>query len=738
MRLRSHLIALVLAVLLPMIAFSAIVLVMLGRSQRAAAEGSALELSRALVSAVDESLRNTITTLHALATVRSLANDDLRAFYHDARRVVPTQEDWMEVILLAPDGRQLVATSRPWGTPLPYAAEPASVEMVVASRRPVVGSIARGRVSGVYAIPVRVPIIHGDRVAYVLTAVVKPEAIVSVLARQRMPADWVGTVFDRQKNVVARTRNLEQFLGRPVSPDFVALLDTPATHWKVSRTLEGSTVYTAWAVSSESGWGVGLGIPETVVEAPLRRSLIALAAGGVACIVLALTLAALMGRRITEPIARLAAAAKTFGQRGTLVSQDATRVQEVDDVRRAFEDAATLVQRRAAEADEANRAKDEFLAVLSHELRTPLNAVYGWARMLQSGVVSEERAARAVDVIVRQANVQVQLIDDLLDVSRMITGKMRLDVRSVDLKGVVEQALDAARPAADAKDIRIQPVLDPRAGPVTGDPNRLQQVVWNLVLNAVKFTPKGGRVQVRLQRVGSHVEIVVSDTGEGIAPEVLPFVFDRFRQADSSSRRAHSGLGLGLALVKHLVELHGGTVSAESGGAGLGATFVVKLPVALADTTADHVTRASATTPLDGRIAHRALNGLRVLVVDDDPEALELGTAILSTAGATVRVSTTAAKALDILREWRPDVLVSDIEMPGEDGYSLIRKVRALEAKEGGATPAVALTAYGRTHDRVLSLTAGYNMHVPKPVDPGELTAIIASVVSGPARPGTP
>ena len=738
MRLRSHLIGLVLAILLPMIAFSAIALVMLGHSQRAAAERSALELSRALMSAVDESLRNTIATLEALATAQSLERDDLRAFYHEALRVVPTQADWMEVILLAPDGRQLIATSRPWGDSLPYAAEPASVEIVVTSRRPIVGRIARGRLTGVYAIPVRVPIIRGDHVVYVLTAVVKPEAIVGVLARQRMPEDWVGTVFDREKNIVARTRNLEQFLGRPVSPDFVALLETPPTHWKVTRTLEGSTVYTAWARSSESGWGVGLGLPDAVVEAPLRRSLIALAAGGMGCIVLALALAALLGRRITEPIARLAAAAKTFGQRGALVSEDTRNVQEVDDVRRAFEEAALLVQRRAAEADEANRAKDEFLAVLSHELRTPLNAVYGWARMLQSGAVSGPRAARAVDVIVRQSNVQVQLIDDLLDVSRMITGKMRLDVRSVDLKAVLEQALDAARPTADAKEIRIEAVLDPRAAPVTGDPDRLQQVVWNLVLNAVKFTPKGGRVHVRLQRGHAHVEIVVSDTGEGIAPDVLPFVFDRFRQADSSSRRAHSGLGLGLALVKHLVELHGGSVRAESPGAGRGATFVVELPMALTETTADQIARPQIAATADGRVSGTALSGLRVLVVDDDPEALDLASAMLSGAGAIVRVSLTAAGGLAILGEWRPDVLVSDIEMPGEDGYSLIRKVRGLSASEGGATPAVALTAYGRTHDRVLSLSAGYNMHVHKPVDPGELTAIIASVASGLARPDSP
>ena len=726
MRLRAHLIALVLAVLLPMIAFSALAIVMLDRYQRATTERSAVELARALMSAVDEALRSAITTLEALATVRSLEEEDLRAFDREVRRVLATQRDWHDVILLAPDGRQLIHTGRPWGTVLPTAAEPTSVEQVVATRRPAVGSIARGRLGGDYAVPVRVPVIHRDRVVYVLTAVIKPQSIVDMLARQRMPADWVSTVFDRRKNVVARTRNLEQFLGRLISPEFAALIDAPSQGWKVTRTLEGSPVYTVWARSPQSGWGVGLGIPEAAVETPLRRSLLTVGAGGLACAIVALGLALLVGRRITEPIVALASAAKAFGQQDVAVPTRASTVQEVEDVRRAFADAAALVQERAGEAAEANRAKDEFLAVLSHELRTPLNAVYGWARMLQSGQISGERVARALDVIVRQSNAQVQLIDDLLDVSRMITGKMRLDIRPVDLKGVVEQALDAARPAAEAKEIRIQSVIGPRAGPVSGDPDRLQQVVWNLVLNAVKFTPTGGRVQVRVERVDSRVEIVVTDTGQGIAPDVLPFVFDRFRQADSSSRRAHTGLGLGLALVKHLVELHGGRVRAESAGEGRGATFVVTLPLA-SDTAGDHGASIHAAR-VDAPRSRVLLTGLRVLVVDDDPEALELATAILVGAGAVVRVSGSAAEALDTVRAWRPDVLVSDIEMPGEDGYWLIHRVRALDDAEGGHTPAVALTAYGRVQDRTRALTAGYNMHVPKPVDPGELAAIVASV----------
>jgi PAS domain S-box-containing protein len=382
-----------------------------------------------------------------------------------------------------------------------------------------------------------------------------------------------------------------------------------------------------------------------------------------------------------------------------------------------------------AEADAANRTKDEFLAVLSHELRTPLNAVYGWARMLRTGQLREAKKARALEVIERNANAQVQLIDDLLDVSRIITGKMRLTVQPVDLRAVVEAALDTVRPAAEAKGIRVQSVLDPRAAPITGDPDRLQQVVWNLIMNAVKFTPRGGRIQAHLQRVNSHVEIVVSDTGQGIAPEILPFVFDRFRQADSSSTRTYTGLGLGLALVKHLVELHGGTVMAHSAGAGQGATFIVKLPLSIAEIPGGPVPRVhpTATSTVFKPSATR-LDGLRVLVVDDDPDALELALAILGSAGAAVTTCRSAPEALELFHQERPDVLVSDIEMPEEDGYSLIRKIRALDAAQGGKTPAVALTAYGRTEDRVRTLTSGYTMHVPKPVDPGELTAIIASV----------
>jgi PAS domain S-box-containing protein len=388
-----------------------------------------------------------------------------------------------------------------------------------------------------------------------------------------------------------------------------------------------------------------------------------------------------------------------------------------------------------AHAEAANRAKDEFLAVLSHELRTPMNAVYGWARMLQTRQLDPATVSRATDAVVRNAHAQLQLIEDLLDVSRVITGKMRLDIRPVDLAKVLEAALDAVRPAADAKDIQLLSILDPPIGPMQGDPDRLQQVAWNLLMNAVKFTPREGRVQLVLRRVDSHVEIVVSDTGQGIAADVLPFIFDRFRQGDSSSTRANTGLGIGLALVRHLVELHGGTVSVQSAGEHRGATFRVRLPLAVSRITSPAESASSGSARPVAGYSGPSLRGLRVLAVDDDHDARELLKTILGGAGAEVAVCASTGEAVALVRSWSPHVLVSDIEMPGEDGYTFIRRVRALAPMEGGKIPAVALTGYGRPEDRIRALSAGYNMHVPKPVDPAELGVIVASLAGRSSAP---
>ena len=389
-------------------------------------------------------------------------------------------------------------------------------------------------------------------------------------------------------------------------------------------------------------------------------------------------------------------------------------------------------ERLLREAQEANRLKDEFLATLSHELRTPLTAILGWSRMLQTTDFNEGAARRALETIERNARTQTQLIDDLLDVSRIITGKLRLDVRAVDLPAVVTAAADTLRPAADAKGISLQLLLDPSAGPISGDPDRLQQVVWNLVSNAIKFTPKGGRVRVRLERAGSHAEIIVADTGAGIAPEFLPHVFDRFRQADQTTTRTHGGLGLGLAIVRQLVELHGGTVHVESRGEGHGATFTVSLPLlpVRAEMGAAEAEQRVHPTAHTGAAVDcpPELNDLHVLVVDDEPDTRDLIAAVLANCGARVTQAGSASEALDLFGRERFDVLVSDIGMPAEDGYSFIRKVRALTPEQGGRTPAAALTAYAREEDRIRALMAGYQMHVPKPVGPNELAAVVANL----------
>jgi signal transduction histidine kinase/CheY-like chemotaxis protein len=380
-----------------------------------------------------------------------------------------------------------------------------------------------------------------------------------------------------------------------------------------------------------------------------------------------------------------------------------------------------------SEAERVGRLKDEFLANLSHELRSPINAILGWSQLLRPGDLSPTDFAEGLDVIQRQARVQVRLIDDLLDMSRIIAGKMRLDVQGVELPPVIMAALEAVRPAADAKKIRIQTVLDPLAGPVTGDPERLQQVFWNMLSNAVKFTPKGGKVQITLERVNSHIEVSVSDDGQGITPEFLPHVFERLSQADSSAKKAHTGLGLGLAIVKSLAEMHGGSVRAKSAGEGKGASFSVTLPVSVVHAKPDDrgrqhpgTERELAAPPLSP-----PLDGVHVLLVDDDPDALEVVKRILRRCKARVTTATTAAEGLAALVRERPDVVLADIGLPRTDGYEFVRRVRALPAEQGSEVPVAALTAFARSEDRRQAMLAGFDIHVAKPVDPAELVAVV-------------
>ncbi|HYG79826.1 MAG TPA: PAS domain S-box protein [Pyrinomonadaceae bacterium] len=401
--------------------------------------------------------------------------------------------------------------------------------------------------------------------------------------------------------------------------------------------------------------------------------------------------------------------------------------------RRQMEEVLKL---RAEELEQANRLKDEFLATLSHELRTPLTAILGWSRLLRAKQFNEAEQEHAVEIIERNAEAQARLIEDLLDVSRIITGKLRLETQPVAPAAVVEAAVNALRPAAEAKKIQLDCVIDSVAGPLMGDPARLQQIVSNLLSNAIKFTPAGGRVEVQLARADSHTRIVVRDNGVGIRPEVLPHIFERFRQADSTSARAHSGLGLGLAIVRHLVERHGGVVSAESQGEGQGAVFTVDLPLSMTESvpgdsgqapTGAHQTRAAngAEDDFDNPCA---LECLRVLLVEDEQDTLELVKAILERCGAEVTAVASADEALASFERARPDVLVSDIGMPGGNGYELIKRIRALGPERGGRVPAVALTAYAGPKDRRRALLAGFQVHLAKPIEPDELLAVVSGL----------
>jgi hypothetical protein len=388
-------------------------------------------------------------------------------------------------------------------------------------------------------------------------------------------------------------------------------------------------------------------------------------------------------------------------------------------------------QQLRAQAESANRMKDEFLATVSHELRTPLNAIVGWSSMLTTNKFDEAVTSKAIQTIERNAKAQAQIIEDLLDVSRIITGKLNLNLRPTELALLVKTALDTLQPSAEAKNIKIKSKIDFEANIVRGDSDRLQQVMWNLLSNAVKFTPQGGEIEVRLERAESQARIIVSDTGQGISPEFLPLVFERFSQADGTSTRKYGGLGLGLAIVHHLIEMHGGTVKVESAGANQGTTFTINLPLVTAQSGAGILNGSSTEADKDSSAERfSGLEDFRILVVDDEPDTLELLITVIKSCGASVRAAESAQEAFQAVEQFKPHILVSDIAMPGEDGYSLIRRLRTLSPDKGGAIPAISLTAYAREEDRTQALKAGFQMHLAKPVNPEDLLAAIRELIT--------
>jgi PAS domain S-box-containing protein len=408
----------------------------------------------------------------------------------------------------------------------------------------------------------------------------------------------------------------------------------------------------------------------------------------------------------------------------------ATDIDEHKQIEEANQRLLASEKEAREQAEIANRTKDEFLATVSHELRTPLNAILGWTRMLRTGAVEPKQLARVLETIERNARAQTQLIEDILDVSRIIAGKLRLNIQKTDLHAVTRQAMDAVRPAAEAKGVRLDCDLKPGSGEFAGDPDRLQQIIWNLLANAIKFTPREGRVEVRVERVSSSTRITVTDTGLGISPGFLPHVFDRFRQADSSITRTQGGLGLGLAIVRHLVEVHGGTVQAESEGEGKGSRFTVQMPLRAVVPAPEPPSQGNGHPEVPAgeppAAAPALLSGLDVLVVEDEPDARELVSAVLANYGAQVRTVSSVDEALTQFRDRPPDVLLSDIGLPTADGYTLIRRVRELGQASRSKIPAAALTAFASPDDHRRALEAGFDAHVSKPIEPADLAFLVA------------
>ena len=727
MKLRTHLIVLTLATVVPAVLFAVGLIVYHTRLDRSSLERGMRDTARALTLALDRDVNDIKTGIETLSASKYLNGPvDLAHFYEEAATVSKGFGGW--AVLSDPSGRQIINTSRPLGAALPIPTM-ASLEMmrsVADGRKTFVSNVFIGTVSRQPAVIVAAPVIRDGQVRYILDFPFPPTQFTKLLQEASLSRGWIALITDRDGGVVARVPDAAAFVGRKEGQEWTTQTASGGEGFVKGDVLRGPAVYAAYSRSRETGWVVGVAAPITLVDAGIRRSMLALSGGGVLLLAVACGLAYVLGKRIAAPIVALSDSLKAEPEAPLPPAQ--SRVSEVEDLRRALEDAraagrrAELAHAAQREAEAANRAKDDFLAVLSHELRTPLNATFGWVRMLRSGRLDGAAAEHGLEVIERNVTQQSRLISDLLDASRIVFGRLELSLQAVDFPALVASVVESIRPSAEIRAIGLKSELDPDAGPVNGDPDRLRQVVENILGNAIKFTPPNGSVTVRLARDGDAC-LTVSDTGRGIDPELLPHIFERFRQSDSPSTRGHAGLGLGLAIVRHLVELHGGRVRGESEGVGQGATFTVVLPiVASAEDT------ASALQPAASQSGGERLEGVRVLVVEDDADTRELVATVLGKAGAVTFTASNARDGIGMVPRVRPDVLVCDLAMPDQDGLAVVQQVKAWAAEAAVALPALALTAYARAEDREQALAEGFDRYLTKPVEPSELVRAVAGL----------
>jgi signal transduction histidine kinase/ActR/RegA family two-component response regulator len=738
-RLSTLLVLLVFVSVAPMAIFSGVMIRSSWAQHRAVLEERNIETARAVASLVDETVQSVIDALNRLTTLQLFEDDYKTGFTDLASRVQDVEPGWRTMILADRDGRVLTtspsgALSRFQGTP-EWATESAS------TGRPMVSNLMGDGASRPFSYVVATPVLQDGRVVKVLAVEVDAAGLSDLLERQRPGALGVVGLTDRAYRLVARSRNSELYVGRPASPTFISATSEHDEGSFRAQMLEGTPAYSSFSRAPLTGWIAGVGLAASEVDAPMWTALRRLVYGGLSLLLVGVLVAFAVGRRVVGATAASAASASALA-RGEPVRPIKSRIAEIQKLSSGIAQAATILKDRnrerdraeaerakaaaaledalrqeheaRQEAERASRGKDEFVATVSHELRTPLNAIFGWVRLLRSGALDEDASRHALEVIDRNTRAQAQLIDDLLDISRVITGRLDTTLEPLEVAPVVHAAVDTVRPNASAKGVRLETSIAADVSPVAADPHRLAQIVTNLLVNAVKFTPSGGSVHVATRQEGGTIVIAVSDTGVGIRPEQLPHVFQRYWQASTSQSRSYGGLGIGLTLVHRLVELHQGTASVESEGEGRGATFTVRLPaLEVASVTMETVAPASSTD------ADARLDGVRALVVDDDPDARELVGTVLSGVGANVTHAASVVEALGRLEHETPDLIVSDIAMPNGTGYDLVRQVRARE--HWNLLPIVALTAQGRTDDRERALAAGFTDYLGKPIEPAVL-----------------
>jgi signal transduction histidine kinase len=728
----------------PLATFAGVLVYSTWKRQQDQVDRQNIEVVRAISVAVDEEVEHAISALTVLAALAPADPSGIRGFEALCRESAGLQ-DWQSVELVTPSGEIVMTT----GDTRPQVASPEWVDAAVSTGQPSISDVHEDPVLRKWMVTIGVPVrTKQGTVRAVLGARLAASAFSAILRRQHTPGEGVAALLDRTPVIVARTRNEETYIGHPPSAALLEQARNAPEGAAKSKTLEGTDAYTAWHTSDLTGWTIGVGLPADVVDRPTRLTAAALLAVAVVVTGFGVVIALFVRRRLVDAQRAVAEAARALA-RGEPIAPRPSSIAEIQDLSTALGDAAKILDTRLRERDEAqeeaerqrtaalereqagrraaealSRAKDEFVATVSHELRTPLNAIFGWVTLLRSADLGPERQRQGLDVIHRNAAAQLALINDLLDMSRVLRGTIRLEMHPIDLGTVVDAAIDALKPTADARRISLNVDAVCGVALVSGDQSRLQQIIFNIVSNSLKFTPPEGRIDVTLETAGDDAVLRIADTGEGIAPEFLPFVFERFRQEGAHGGRPHEGLGIGLSLVRHLAELHGGSVSAASDGKGRGATFSLRLPLLGA--------RASlATDPVPAEAAAggrgRQLTGARVLVVDDDLDARELLTTIIRDAGGTTVAAASVAEARDAMTIGVPDIIVSDVAMPDVDGYDFARGVRG--SGRIGSVPLVAVTAHTRAEDRERAIAAGFDAHLGKPFEPRALVGLLASLI---------